>query len=338
MNRARQQQQGADANAHANATRCNAQRDEPSPYRCNCKDTSATHIERGLRTSQSPQVSSRPSPAGRGGHRSPARRPHPCRANRAGMQLCHGRTAARHAAVGCPAGTPTRTQRSCAPPSASTTSAPLLGTFVELESCSRPSSLAAGSSRRWCALLDSRLPIPSFRPCVLIFLSSRRHTATLPHCHTVTFPHFHISTLPHCHIATLPHCHIATLPTLALPHGHHTQVTANVLIKTYRTGRNPEGAEAVLREFPAWGLSPDACTFSTLVDSYGLAGRIDDAQRVASMAEAMGVADSCVSRPPLPPCAPSLSPPFRSPQTARAPPASASQPGLLGARAFRPAH
>ena len=111
-----------------------------------------------------------------------------------------------------------------------------------------------------------------------------------------------------------------------------------MLIKTYRTGRNPEGAEAVLREFPAWGLSPDACTFSTLVDSYGLAGRIDDAQRVASMAEAMGVADSCVSRPPLPPCAPSLSPPFRSPQTARAPPASASQPGLLGARAFRPAH
>ena len=101
----------------------------------------------------------------------------------------------------------------------------------------------------------------------------------------------------HFPLIASPRCHTATLPTLALPHGRQPQVTANVLIKTYRTGRNPEGAEAVLREFPAWGLSPDACTFSTLVDSYGLAGRIDDAQRVASMAEAMGVADSCVSRP-----------------------------------------
>ena len=73
-----------------------------------------------------------------------------------------------------------------------------------------------------------------------------------------------------------------------------TLVTANVLIKTYRTASQPEGAEAVLRELDGWGLRPDGCTFSTLVDSYGLCGRVDDARRVAALAEAEGVADSRV--------------------------------------------
>ena len=63
-----------------------------------------------------------------------ARRSRRCRAMRAGMETCHGRAAAHHAAVGVP-GTPTRNQRSCAPRSVSTMSAPHLETFVELESC-----------------------------------------------------------------------------------------------------------------------------------------------------------------------------------------------------------
>ena len=73
-----------------------------------------------------------------------------------------------------------------------------------------------------------------------------------------------------------------------------TLVTANVLIKTYRTARHPEGAEAVLREMGVWGLCPDACTFSTLVDAYGLTGRVSDAQRLVAAAEDAGVADSRV--------------------------------------------
>ena len=73
-----------------------------------------------------------------------------------------------------------------------------------------------------------------------------------------------------------------------------TLVTANVLIKTYRTARHPEGAEAVLREMGVWGLCPDACTFSTLVDAYGLTGRVSDAQRLVACAEEAGVADSRV--------------------------------------------
>lgn len=87
----------------------------------------------------------------------------------------------------------------------------------------------------------------------------------------------------------------ALLESLILGRGlQPTLVTANILIKTYRAGRNPEGAEAVLRELPAWGLTPDACTFSTLVDAYGLAGRVADAQRMASFAEAMCIVDSRV--------------------------------------------
>ena len=73
-----------------------------------------------------------------------------------------------------------------------------------------------------------------------------------------------------------------------------TLVTANVLIKTYRTARHPEGAVAVLREMGVWGLCPDACTFSTLVDAYGLTGRVSDAQRLVAAAEDAGVADSRV--------------------------------------------
>lgn len=73
-----------------------------------------------------------------------------------------------------------------------------------------------------------------------------------------------------------------------------TLVTANILIKTYRAARNPEGAEAVVRELPSWGLAPDACTFSTLADAYGLAGRVADAQRMALTAESLGIADSRV--------------------------------------------
>ena len=76
-----------------------------------------------------------------------------------------------------------------------------------------------------------------------------------------------------------------------------TLVTANVLIKTYRTARHPEGAEAVLREMGVWGLCPDACTFSTLVDAYGLTGRVSDAQRLVAAAEDAGVADVVTTRP-----------------------------------------
>jgi hypothetical protein len=43
-----------------------------------------------------------------------------------------------------------------------------------------------------------------------------------------------------------------------------------------------------------WGLCPDACTFSTLVDAYGLTGRVSDAQRLVAAAEDAGVADSRV--------------------------------------------
>ena len=73
-----------------------------------------------------------------------------------------------------------------------------------------------------------------------------------------------------------------------------TLVTANVLIKTYRVARMPEGAESVLNELPSWGLQPDGCTYSTIVDAYGLAGRQADARRIASQAEACGCADSRV--------------------------------------------
>jgi len=71
-------------------------------------------------------------------------------------------------------------------------------------------------------------------------------------------------------------------------------VTANTLIKTYRVARQPEGAEAVLRELPGWGLRADGCTFSTLVDAYAIVGRLKDAYRVVTVAEESGVADSRV--------------------------------------------
>ena len=78
-----------------------------------------------------------------------------------------------------------------------------------------------------------------------------------------------------------------------------TLVTANILMKTYRNSRDPEGAEHVLREFPSWGLAPDACTFSTLVDAYGLVNRLPDAKRMVSTAEQLGAVDWC-ARAPLP--------------------------------------
>ena len=71
-------------------------------------------------------------------------------------------------------------------------------------------------------------------------------------------------------------------------------VTANVLIKTYRTASMPEGGEAVLQELPAWGLQPDGCTFSTLVDAYGLVRRVNDAYRILYLAETCNAADSRV--------------------------------------------
>ena len=110
-----------------------------------------------------------------------------------------------------------------------------------------------------------------------------------------------------------------------------TLVTANVLIKTYRSGRNPDGAEAVLRELPAWGLTPDACTFSTLVDAYGLAGRIADAQRMASVAEAHGAADSCAANARTERARPRK----KIERLSRAVRASPPQARLLGAAALR---
>ena len=74
-----------------------------------------------------------------------------------------------------------------------------------------------------------------------------------------------------------------------------TIVTANVLIKAYRVAQHAAGAEAVLsNDMPRWGLAPDGCTFSTIVDAYGLSGRIPDAWRIVDLAEAAGTADSRV--------------------------------------------
>ena len=87
----------------------------------------------------------------------------------------------------------------------------------------------------------------------------------------------------------------ALIENLILSRGYYpTLVTANVLVKTYRVARMPEGAEHVLNELPSWGLQPDGCTYSTIVDAYGLSGRDADARRIASRAEACGCADSRV--------------------------------------------
>ena len=98
----------------------------------------------------------------------------------------------------------------------------------------------------------------------------------------------------------------ALLETLILGKGMWpTLVTGNVMLKAYRTARDPEGAEALLLEFRGWGLAPDGCTYSTLVDAYGLAGRVADAYRMATAAEAAGAekaqrASSSPSGSPLP--------------------------------------
>ena len=88
----------------------------------------------------------------------------------------------------------------------------------------------------------------------------------------------------------------ALLEQLVLSRGlRPTLVTANILVKTYRSARDPEGAEAMLaNDFPNWGVCADGCTYSTLVDAYGLSDRLPDARRVASAAEAAGAADSRV--------------------------------------------
>ena len=71
-------------------------------------------------------------------------------------------------------------------------------------------------------------------------------------------------------------------------------VTANTLIKAYRVARQPQGAEAVLNDIRRWGLSPDGCTYSTILDAYGLAGQIAEAFRILALAEAVDAADSRV--------------------------------------------
>ena len=88
----------------------------------------------------------------------------------------------------------------------------------------------------------------------------------------------------------------ALLEKLVLGRGlRPTLVTANVLIKTYRCAHEPEGAELVVqRDLPAWNLRPDGCTYSTIVDAYGLAGRVNDAYRVVAAAEAANLADARV--------------------------------------------
>eukprot|EP00965_Chrysotila_dentata_P194145 6176188-Pleurochrysis_carterae.AAC.1 len=49
---------------------------------------------------------------------------------------------------------------------------------------------------------------------------------------------------------------------------------------------------SVLAELPYWNLRPDGCTYSTLVDAYGIVGRVADASRMVTAAEEDGVADS----------------------------------------------
>ena len=66
----------------------------------------------------------------------------------------------------------------------------------------------------------------------------------------------------------------------------------NTLIKCYRNARRPEGAEATLHDLSRWGLAPDGCSYCTVIDAWGLAGKPDSAKRVLAEAEAQGTCDA----------------------------------------------
>lgn len=66
----------------------------------------------------------------------------------------------------------------------------------------------------------------------------------------------------------------------------------NTLIKCYRNARRPDGAETTLHGLRQWGLTPDGCSYCTVIDAWGLAGKPDEARRVLSEAEANGMSDT----------------------------------------------